>query len=298
MAKLFRKSREHLRTWVQVGFAVVTNGYLKGFAEGRIYTGSSKSFCVPGLNCYSCPGALGSCPIGAVQAVLASRNFGISLYLTGFFMMIGALLGRFVCGWLCPFGLVQDLLHRIPFRRKITKVKGDRYLRYVKYGILLVFVILLPMFVVDAFGQGAPWFCQWICPSGTLFAGWPLVFLNSGIRQAIGLLFAWKNLILFGLILLSIVIYRPFCKYLCPLGAIYGLFNPIAFYRFRFEENKCTNCHDCHTACKMNLHVNEKPNNMECIRCGDCLAVCKTKAISKVPLDVLKKNDIINRISG
>lgn len=298
MVNLFTGGIKHLRTWIQVGFTAVTNGYAKGFLEGRIYTGSLKSFCLPGLNCYSCPGALGSCPIGAVQAVLASRNFGISLYLTGFFMMIGAFFGRFVCGWLCPFGLVQDLLHKIPFGKKITKIRGDKYLRYVKYGILLGFVILLPMFVVDAFGQGSPWFCEWICPSGTLFAGWPLVLLNSGIRQTIGLLFAWKNLILIALILLSIVIYRPFCKYLCPLGAIYGLFNPIAFYRYQIDDSKCDNCLDCQSACKMNVCVIETPNSPECIRCGDCIKACKTKAISKVPLDVPIKNGIINRIFG
>jgi polyferredoxin len=220
LVNLLYSVKSKLRLWVQIVFTAATNSYYKGFAEGGIYSGSLKAFCVPGLNCYSCPGALGSCPIGSLQAVIASRSFSFSYYLTGFFLLVGAFLGRFVCGWLCPFGLFQDLLHKIPLGKKLKLVRGDRYLRLIKYGILLVFVILLPMFILDIAGQGEPWFCKWICPSGTLMAGWPLVLLNEGIRQAAGFLFAWKSLILVALILLSIIIYRPFCRYLCPLGAI------------------------------------------------------------------------------
>jgi ferredoxin-type protein NapH len=278
----FSAAKAQIRLWVQLGFTAVTNGNVKGFTNGSIYTGSLKSYCLPGLNCYSCPGALGSCPIGSLQAVIATRNFAFSYYLAGFFLIIGALLGRFVCGWLCPFGLVQDLLYKIPLVRKITEVKGDRYLRLLKYGILLVFVILLPMFVLDIVGQGEPWFCKWICPSGTLSAGWPLVLLNQGIRQAVGFLFAWKSLILIALIVLSIIVYRPFCKYICPLGAIYGFFNPIALYQYKIDREKCTNCNDCQSACKMNICVSERPNSMECIRCGDCISACKIKALTKV----------------
>ena len=271
-----------IRHWVQIGFTAVTNGYAKGFAEGSIYTGSSKAFCVPGLNCYSCPGALGSCPIGALQAVIATRNFSFSWYMTGFFLAVGALLGRFVCGWLCPFGLVQDLLYKIPLGEKILKVRGDRFLRLLKYGILLLFVLLLPMFVLDLAGQGEPWFCKWICPSGTLMAGWPLVMLNEGIRQAVGFLFAWKSMILIVLIVLSIVVYRPFCRYLCPLGAIYGMFNPISMVRYRVDRKKCTSCGDCQKACRMNICVSENPNSAECIRCGACLSACRTNALLKM----------------
>jgi len=281
LVKFITGFKQNIRLWTQAGFTAITNGYYKGFAEGRIYTGSLKTVCLPGLNCYSCPGALGSCPIGSLQAVLASRNFSFSFYLTGFFMLIGAVLGRFVCGWLCPFGLIQDLLHKIPFGRKIKSVPGDKYLRILKYGILLLFVILLPMFVLDIAGQGEPWFCKWICPSGTLFAGWPLSILNSGIRQTVGFLFAWKSMVLIGLIVLSIFVYRPFCKYLCPLGAIYGIFNPISFYKINIKKDKCTNCSACQNACKMNIDVRENPNSAECIRCGDCVKACDYQAITK-----------------
>ena len=278
-ARVLTAGIERFRLWAQIVFTAATNGYWKGFAEGKIYTGPPKSLCLPGLNCYSCPGALGSCPIGSLQAVLASRNFSFSFYLTGFFLLIGSILGRIVCGWLCPFGWVQDLLYRIPILKKIKKVPGDQALRFVKYGILLVFVILLPMFVVDIVGQGEPWFCKWICPSGTLMAGWPLVFMNDGIRKAAGLLFAWKSGILVLLIFLSVMIYRPFCKYLCPLGAIYGLFNRVSIIRVRIDRSRCVHCHACTRACKMNVNVEANPDSAECIRCGSCVSACGQKAL-------------------
>lgn len=281
MGKLFMSLKTQTRLWVQVCFTAVTNGYIKGFFAGKIYTGSTKTFCVPGLNCYSCPGALGSCPIGALQAVLGHRDYKFSFYVIGFLFATGALLGRFVCGWLCPFGLVQDLLHRIPWGKKYRHIPGEKFLRWLKYGILLLFVILLPLFAVNAFGQGAPWFCQWICPSGTLMAGWPLVATNEGLRQIIGGLFLWKNLILISLLVLSVKIYRPFCRFLCPLGAIYGWMNPIALYGYQINEKKCTGCKKCQRTCEMNIPVYEKPNHQECIRCGNCLGTCPEQAIER-----------------
>ena len=150
-----KKQRKHLRLWVQVLFTALTNGYVIGFTEGKIYRGTSKKLCVPGLNCYSCPGAIGSCPIGSLQAVLGSKNYKFSFYVIGFLMIFGSLMGRFVCGWLCPFGLVQDLLHKIPFVKKIKKVPFDRYLRYLKYVILVVFVIAMPLLLVGESGYGS-----------------------------------------------------------------------------------------------------------------------------------------------
>ena len=274
-----RKPVKHLRLWVQVIVAAVTNGYLIGFVKGKIFTGWTKQLCVPGLNCYSCPGALGSCPIGSLQAVLGSRNYKFAFYVTGFLMVVGAVFGRFVCGWLCPFGLVQDLLYKIPFFKKLSKLPGDRLLKYLKYVILIGFVILLPLFAVDIVGQGSPWFCKYICPAGTLEGGIPLVFSNSALQAAVGWLFAWKNLLLIALILLSIPVYRPFCRYLCPLGAIYGLFNPIAFYRYKIDRNSCTGCRACQKVCKLDIPVYEKPNSPDCIRCGACKKACPHHAI-------------------
>ena len=274
-----KKQSEWKRHRFQILWAFLTNSYLVGFAKGKIYDGKLKNLCVPGLNCYSCPGALGSCPIGAMQAVIGSWNFRMAFYVAGFLVFVGALMGRFVCGWLCPFGLIQDFLHKIPFVKKISTFRGDWLLRKLKYVIFLVFVILLPMFVVDMLGQGAPYFCKLICPAGTLEGGIPLVLLNSAMRTAVGWLYAWKNVLLVVIVLLSVAIYRPFCKYICPLGAVYSVFNPIAVFRYRVDKEACTHCGACAKACKMQVDPSETPNHPECIRCGSCKKVCPTGAI-------------------
>lgn len=270
----------HIRLAVQVAFTLLTNGYMAGFTKGTIYTGATKFACVPGLNCYSCPGALASCPIGALQAVLGSRDYKFTFYVSGFLLLVGALLGKLVCGWLCPFGLVQDLIHKIPFVKKLKKLPGDQWLKWLKYGILAGFVVLLPLLVVDIVGQGQPWFCKYICPSGTLFAGLPLVGANADLQQAAGVLFAWKVGLLAGLAFLSVAVYRPFCRYVCPLGAIYGLFNKVSLYRLEVDRSICTRCGACRKSCKLDIPVFEQPNNAECIRCGACRKACPNGAIT------------------
>ncbi len=265
---------------MQACFAALSNGYIKGFARGEIFTGGSKYLCVPGMNCYSCPGALGACPIGSLQATLNSREYKISLYVVGLLVIFGTLFGRFVCGFLCPFGLVQDLLYKIPGMKKIRMLPGEKFLRYFRFFFLAVFAILLPMFVIDFTGLGEPWFCKWICPVGTLEGGIPLVLLNSAMRGAAGFIFKWKLAILIITIFSSIIIYRPFCRYVCPLGAIYGVFNKISFYRFKIDTEKCTKCGACQKICKLSIPVYENPNSADCIRCGECKATCPHGAIS------------------
>ena len=274
-----RHTGERKRHGVQALWALLTNSYLIGFVQGKLYKGRLKNLCVPGLNCYSCPGAVGACPIGAMQAVIGSWNFKFAFYVTGFLMLVGALMGRFVCGWLCPFGLIQDLLQKIPFPKKIKTFRGDRLLRKLKYLILLVFVILLPMFLVDVLGQGAPYFCKLICPVGTMEGGIPLVLSHPSMRGALGWLYAWKNVLLILTIFLSILIYRPFCKYICPLGAIYSVFQPISVFRYRVDLEKCTGCGACAETCKMQVNPAAHANHPECIRCGACKKVCPVKAI-------------------
>lgn len=275
-----KNKNEWKRHRIQALWALLTNSYLVGFAQGKIYRGKLKNLCVPGLNCYSCPGAVGSCPIGAMQAVIGSWNFRFAFYAAGFLMFVGALAGRFVCGWLCPFGLVQDLLHKIPFVKKIDTFKGDRLLRRLKYVILIVFVILLPMFLVDVLGQGLPYFCKYICPAGTLEGGILLVLFNKSMRSALGWLYAWKSVLLIVTVILSVIIYRPFCKYICPLGAVYSVFNPISVFHYRVDKEKCTGCGACAKVCKMQVDLVKNANHPECIRCGACKSVCPVKAIT------------------
>ena len=274
------KIRDCFRHLFQSIWFLITNSYFEGFKTGKIYGGNLKKICVPGMNCYSCPGAKGSCPIGSLQAVIGNSKYKISYYIVGILFFIGALVGRFVCGWLCPFGLIQDLLHKIPFFKKVETFKFDKHLRKLKYIILLVFVIILPLFLVDILGQGSPYFCKLICPIGMLEGGLPLVLLNKSMRSAIGFLYYWKGIILIVTLLLSIIIYRPFCKYICPLGAIYSIFNPISIFRYRLDKDKCINCGRCKKVCQMNINPVENCNHLECIRCGRCKNACPVDAIS------------------
>ena len=276
----YTKLQEIKKNIIQAAATLITNANLKGFFEGKIYKGNTKVACVPGLNCYSCPGAIGSCPIGSLQAVIGSKKFNISYYVFGIIILIGALFGRLVCGLLCPFGFVQDLLYKIPTPKIKIPVKVDRPLRYLKYVILLVFVILLPMFLTNAFGLGAPYFCKLICPAGTLGGALPLLAKNEGLRSTIGFLFFWKLSILIVVVALSIFTYRPFCKYICPLGAMYSFFNKIGFYKMEFVPDKCVNCGLCEKSCKMDISVRANPNSLECIRCGACTAACRHSALT------------------
>ena len=280
------------RTIIQIIATAFTNGYILGFFKGKIYTGNSKIVCVPGLNCYSCPGAVASCPIGSLQAVFGGRKHSFSFYVIGIMLLFGILSGRFICGFLCPFGLIQDLLHKIKSPKIRVSSKIDKPLRYLKYIILLLPVILLPIFLTNKFGMAQPYFCQWICPAGTLEGGIPLVLTNSALRDMIGFLFGWKMLLLIITIISSILIYRPFCKYICPLGAFYSLFNKYSFYQMEVDKYKCNGCKRCEKQCKMNVSITEEINSTECIRCGECKDVCSKGAIlSKIVFN--KKNHIV-----
>lgn len=263
------------RRFVQFISAVLSNSYFKGFRDGIIYRGKLKSICFPGLNCYSCPGAYTSCPIGSLQAVAAGIKHQVSFYVLGFLIMIGTIGGRFVCGWLCPFGLLQELLYKIPLK----KISMKKSFCYAKYFFLFIFVLIMPVLLTDELGLGLPYFCKYICPAGTLEAGIPLALTNKVIRGAIGNMYYWKLMLLGMLIVFSIIISRPFCRAVCPLGAIYSLFNPISFYCMDVDFSKCVKCDICKKNCPVDIKIYENPNNMECVRCGKCVSKCPTNAV-------------------
>lgn len=267
-----------IRTTVQLLFTIITNGYAYGFANGKIYQGKLKYTCVPGLNCYSCPGAMASCPIGALQALLNNRGFTIPFAVLGFLFVFGSLLGRFVCGWLCPFGLVQDLLYKIPIFKKRKQLPHHEVFKYGKYLTLFGFVIIGSMFLFKGFAK-IPAFCKFICPSGTLLGALPLFAGNEMLREQIGLLFSWKFSFLVFIVVSSIKVYRPFCQYLCPLGAIYGWFNKISLVQIKLDTSSCISCHACEKACPVGLKLQEISTSSECIRCGKCVSACHSKCL-------------------
>ncbi len=270
---------KRLRLVVQLLFTIVTNGYAYGFLNGKIYQGRLKYTCVPGLNCYSCPGALASCPLGALQALLNQQGFQIPFGMLGFFFLFGSLLGRMICGWMCPFGLVQDLLHRIPLFHKRKKMPFHSVLKYGKYAVLVFLVLIGSSFLFGGFAK-MPAFCKFLCPSGTLFGALPLLGSNEMLRSQAGGLFWWKLGILLLILALSVKVYRPFCQYLCPLGAIYGWFNGFSLVQIRWEKEQCILCGACQKACPVDLAVDEISISAECIRCGKCVTACPRDCLS------------------
>ncbi|MBO4849056.1 MAG: 4Fe-4S binding protein [Clostridia bacterium] len=323
-AVLLAKKRLRIHRWgnkvwqrtkllIQSGFFILTNSFMVGWFKGTIYQGKLKFMCVPGMNCYSCPGAWGACPIGAMQAIFdefdAKKSwfdpvsgtyvqaplYWIAFYVIGILMIIGALCGRLVCGLLCPFGWVQDLIYKIPVKklklprepRLIEKTKNpratrfllglDKYARLLKYAFLIVMAVFLPLMV-----KANPWFCKYICPSGMLLGGIPLMSMNAGLAAAAGKLTLQKILILAFIVILSLFIYRPFCRYICPLGAIYSFFNKFSLYKYGIDDSKCNRCKGCSAcanSCPMGVDPVKDPNSPECIRCGTCNAKCPQKAI-------------------
>ena len=264
------------RRLIQLYAALLTNANIKGFISGTIYTGSSKVMCVPGLNCYSCPGAIGACPLGALQNALANSGTRAPVYVLGILALFGIILGRTICGFLCPTGLLQDFAYKIR-TPKLKKSKVTRLLSYLKYILLVVLVIAVPLAFV---GQDRliPAFCKFVCPAGTFGGAISLLFHpdNADLYGMLGPMFTWKFALFCAIAVACVFIYRAFCRFICPLGAIYGFFNKIALLGIKLDKEKCTDCGLCVAHCKMDI---KRVGDHECINCGECIAVCPTKAI-------------------
>ena len=275
-----------VRKIIQIASTLVMNANLSGLATGRIWQGRSKRVCVPGLNCYSCPAALGACPLGALQMAIASFGVAAMLYVVGMLMIAGVIFGRVVCGFLCPFGLVQELISLPLMKLKINRFMNRFKSRFknnlkphknLNYIFLIIFVFLFPLIAYASTGLGSPAFCKYICAAGTLQAGVPLMLLDARLRDAVGILHSWKIFLALCMIIACAFIYRPFCR-ICPLGAIYGLFNKIALVGMAVDENKCTNCGGCKRSsigCPMQTYCTSNG----CIRCGKCTKKCPSAAI-------------------
>ena len=270
--------RPTTRRLSQLYSALLHNAYIKGFIDGRIYTGSAKAACVPGFNCYSCPGAVGSCPLGAIQNALASAGHRAGWYVLGIVLLFGVTLGRTICGWLCPLGLIQELLHKIP-TPKLKKSAVTRALSWLKYVVLAVFVVALPLWYGLRYGLPLPAFCKYICPAGTLegAVGHLANPANASFYSMLGLLFTRKFVIMVVIGLACVFCYRSFCRFLCPLGAIYGLFNRFNVLGVKVDAGRCNRCGACVRHCGMDVR---RVGDHECIQCGACMDVCHQGAIS------------------
>ena len=256
-----------IRIYMQVHAFIAANMYMAFLKTKQVYQGSLKSVCVPFLNCQSCPSAFFSCPIGIFQHFMTIHK--IPYTLLGFLCAIGMLIGSMACGWLCPFGLFQDFLYKF----RSFKIKIPKQLSMLRYFFLLFLVILIPIVTHET------WFSK-LCPMGTLqaaipWAAWnPIVpaYQESAVSpQSLGTLFVIKLLILMFFIVLFIISKRPFCRTVCPLGAIFGLFNKISIMKLKVNTKDCKSCHNCSDSCVVDLNVGDDPNDSTCVRCLKCL---------------------------
>jgi polyferredoxin/peroxiredoxin len=271
------KHRPSTRRLVQLYAALLYNAHLKGFVQGEIYTGGTKGLCVPGLNCYSCPAAVGACPLGALQNAVAASAKRPAFYAVGVLLLFGLTLGRTICGWLCPFGLLQELLHKLP-GPKLKKGRLTRALSWIKYVLLAVLTLAVPLYF--AFRRvPLPAFCKYICPAGTLEGAVALLLhpANGGLRAMLGPLFAGKLTVLLLILAACVFIYRAFCRFLCPLGAIYSLMTRLALVGVKLDETRCTDCGLCKAVCPVDIR---RVGDRECVACGKCISKCPEAAIS------------------
>ncbi len=257
-----------LRRYFQLGMTLGGNAYVKGFLARAVYQGAGKGFCVPILNCYACPSALFSCPIGTIQHFMVVR--AIPYYALGYLGLIGGFVGRMPCGTLCPFGYFQELLYKLPS----LKINVPRYLRGFRFVVLVALVFVIPWITAEN------WFSK-LCPMGTLIGGLPWVTISHEVRAMIRDLFWIKISLLIFFAASSIVAKRPFCQTTCPLGALYSVFNRVSLVRLKWDAATCTHCDKCFEVCPMEIKVYEGENTGHCIRCLDCTA-CEAITVTTV----------------
>ena len=276
----WQRHKPTTRRLIQLYSALLHNAHLKGFISGQIYQGKAKYACVPGFNCYSCPSAAGACPLGAIQNAFASTGHRAGWYVLGIILLFGVVLGRTICGWLCPLGLIQELLNKIPVP-KLRKSRLTRTLSWLKYVLLAVFAIALPLWYGLRYDLPLPAFCKYICPAGTFEGAMGLLSntmpANTGYFSMLGILFTRKFVIMLVIGLACIFCYRAFCRFLCPLGAIYGLFSRFNIIGVKVDQDRCNHCGACVRGCRMDVR---RVGDHECINCGKCMDACNQGAIS------------------
>ena len=241
------------RLWVQMSFLLV---WLDPLGV-RLHT-----MCSPVFHCYACPLATFACPIGIIANLAALHIF--PFVAIGLLVVVGAIFGTLICGWVCPFGFLQDLAAKVP----TPKFDPPRWASHFRYVVLIVTVLAIPYF----FGEGHWLFICRVCPAGGLEAGVPNMIAQARAGEPV----AWPNAIKITIIVLFIVtiffMKRPWCRVLCPLGAIFSLFNRASVFFLRVDPNKCTDCKRCHKLCEFGIQPEKSPNDSRCVRCLECTA--------------------------
>jgi polyferredoxin len=221
----------------------------RGFTQlGLFVIGEIAFTCNKGLSCQNCPLSFGICPLGAAQRIgfIRSFPFYISLLMIA---ILGLLVGTLGCGWACPVGFIQDILY-FP---GIAKFKIPLNLKKIRYVVLI---------------------------SSTLLIFLELRFNFLSLR---GISVFHKSTVIMGILILifAVVAKRPFCRLLCPLGAIYGKLNKISPLRVNLNKNLCTACGKCSKVCIDDIEPTRDVNADLCVKCFNCQKACAQTARSQ-----------------
>jgi polyferredoxin len=268
MAALKKIPKTKIRKWrilSQVTFLVLLS--LKPRLD-RLFppAGSLRKVCLPFFQCHGCELAQFACPVGVLAYSSAMHVW--PFYALGAILIPAALSGRLICGWACPFGLIQEWIHKIPVPGKFLL---PRWTGLGKYLALAGLVVVGPFFVGAGIDQ-LLYFCN-ICPAGALEASLPSALATMTWMRTI------KIVVLVVALLLMVWTLRPFCTLMCPLGALFSLGNRISFFRLRLKPAECKRCQACKKVCPAEYLVLDDPNPAACIRCLECQSVCPDKKV-------------------
>ena len=218
-----------------------------------------------------------------------SENIGRIILILGVFL-ITLVWGRFFCGFICSFGAMQDLLNSIgkliPFKIKVPE-KADKWLKLLKYALLAFVAVGVWGFSVTGDTVWSPWTVFGVYSS---FSGW------SSLKYFLTLGGVFLLLIIIG----SLFIERFFCRYLCPLGALFSLVSRFRIYSLKRKPDKCGNCKLCTSKCSMGipLYKYEKVRSGECINCMKCTSVCPNENIAADTLPAISGVVAVTAIAG
>jgi ferredoxin len=222
------------------------------------------------------------CPFGGIESLykyMAAHEFILRTNMSNFVLLAGSIvlviiLGRFFCGWICMVGFLQEISARAGmkiFGKRFIIPRGiDRYLRFSKYVILFVVVYL-------TWKTG-----ELVVRPYDPFAAWAHIPAGVEVFES----FLGGVIILVLSLVLSMLVDRFFCKYLCPLGAFLGILHRIGLYKITRDESTCINCKICDNVCPSNIDISdsERVTSSECVNCLRCVSYCPTKKDTLKPV--------------
>jgi len=213
------------------------------------------------------------CPFGAVETLgtyITTGNYISKIHPSDIVLALGVLIGLVLagnafCGWICPFGAVQDGINWVRRKLRLPEVtlpeRVDSILRYGRF-------VTLALIVYMSMSTAKLWFADYD-PYRTLFSLHWLYAFNLATM--------WPALVILGAVLgLSLLVERAWCRYLCPLGGVLSVFGHLSILRIRRSEDSCKGCALCESPCPVGLKVaTANPTvSTNCVGCLECVEAC------------------------